>query len=124
MSPLPIVDARLQRAHVDSSPSSSPFACLPESTMRRRAGTRLLTELSAQLEEEALARGASAIVATTFPDARRLTGRTAERYRDLVGAVSLVCVFAAGIDAEPILGARSAMLAAGGRSPASGTSSC
>ena len=61
---------------------------------------RLLIELSKQLEQEALARGASAIVAATFQEASRFTSRTAQRYQGLVDETSFVCVFGEGLHSE------------------------
>jgi EAL domain-containing protein (putative c-di-GMP-specific phosphodiesterase class I) len=99
VSLLPVADARLVRAHVDSSPTALPFDCLTAATPLRRGGKRLLIELSKQLEQEALARG-SAIVASTFQEARRFTSRTAERYQGLVDGASFVCVFGEGLHSE------------------------
>jgi EAL domain-containing protein (putative c-di-GMP-specific phosphodiesterase class I) len=100
VSALPVADARLVRAHVDSSPTASPFACLPAETPLRHGGKRLLIELSKHLEQEALARGGAAIVAATFQEARRFTRRTAQRYQDLVDETSFVCVFGEGLHSE------------------------
>jgi EAL domain-containing protein (putative c-di-GMP-specific phosphodiesterase class I) len=100
LSALPVADARLVRAHVDSWPTASPFDCLTAATPLRRGGKRLLIGLSKQLEQEALARGGSAIVAATFQEARRFTRRTAERYRGLVDETSFVCVFGEGLHSE------------------------
>ena len=72
----------------------------------RRAGKRLLIELSKQLELEALGRGETAIVAATFQESRHFTRKTAERYRRLVDETAFVCVFGEGITRPPVPGVR------------------
>jgi EAL domain-containing protein (putative c-di-GMP-specific phosphodiesterase class I) len=112
-STLPIADARLTRAHVESPPTRSPFACLPPHTPLRHGGKRLLIELSKRLEEEALAHCETAIVATTFQESRHFTPGTAMRYQGLVDETAFVCVFAEGLLPTPISGLRGGRLAPG-----------
>jgi EAL domain-containing protein (putative c-di-GMP-specific phosphodiesterase class I) len=108
-----IADASLTRAAADPRPDSSPFECLAPGTPLRRAGKRLLIELSKQLEQEAIARGETAIIASAFQEARHFTVRTAERYRRLVEQTAFVSVFGEGLDSPPIPGVRGAPLEAG-----------
>jgi hypothetical protein len=107
-----IADAALTRAHVDASPNRSPFDCLAAGTPRRRAGKRLLIELSKQLEQEAIARGRTAIVASAFQQARHFTVKTSERYRRLVEETAFVAVFGEGLLTAPLPGVRGAPLTA------------
>ena len=62
-STLRVAEAGLTRAHIEPAPNGSAFDCLAAGTPVRRAGKRLLIELSKQLELEALARGETAIIA-------------------------------------------------------------
>jgi EAL domain-containing protein (putative c-di-GMP-specific phosphodiesterase class I) len=106
-----VADAAITRAHADPSPDRSPFDCLAPGTPLRRAGKRLLIELSKQLEQEAIARGETAIIAAAFQEARHFTVRTAERYRQLVEETAFVSVFGEGLVSAPIPGVRGAPLA-------------
>jgi EAL domain-containing protein (putative c-di-GMP-specific phosphodiesterase class I) len=88
----------------------SPFACLPSGTTRRRAGKRLLIELSKHLEEQACAHGRTAILAATFQQADFFTPRTAARYARLVEQTAFVCAIGEDLPVEPIPGVRGAHL--------------
>ena len=94
-----------------STPDRSPFACLTPGTPLRRAGKRLLIELSKKLEQEALAHGESAIIAAAFQESRHFTARTAERYRELAEQTAFVCALGEGLPPEPVPGVRGARLA-------------
>ncbi len=89
---------------------SSPFALLPPGTPLRRSPKRLLIELSKQLEREALRLGETAVVASTFQEARHFTPATAGRYRDLVERTGFVCAIGEDLPAEPVPGLRGAQL--------------
>jgi hypothetical protein len=106
-----VSDAGLSRADAGTSSSSSPFECLATGTPLRRAGKRLLIELSKQLEQEAISRGHTAIIASTFQEARHFTPKTAARYRRLVDQTALVAVFGEGLLTAPIAGVRGAPIA-------------
>ncbi len=93
------------------APDRSPFACLTPGTPLRRAGKRLLIELSKKLEQEALAHGESAIVAAAFQESRHFTTRTAARYRVLAEQTAFVCALGEGLPPEPSPGVRGARLA-------------
>lgn len=110
-SPLPIGDANLPRVSADMSSDRSPFTCLAPGTPVRRAGKRLLIELSKTLEREALTQGESAIVTAAFQEARHFTARTAERYERLAKRTAFVCVLGEGLPPEPAPGVRGAQLA-------------
>jgi EAL domain-containing protein (putative c-di-GMP-specific phosphodiesterase class I) len=109
-SPLPIGDARLPRVPAELSTDRSPFACLLPGTPLRRAGKRLLIELSKKLEEEALAQGQTAILTAAFQEARHFTPRTAARYQRLAEHTALVCALGEGLSSQPIPGVRGAEL--------------
>lgn len=106
-----VADAGITRAWHDRSPSRSPFDCLAAGTPLRRAGKRLLIELSKKLEQEAIARGETAIIASAFQEERHFTRLTAERYRRLVDETAFVSVFGEGLLRAPIPGVRGAPLA-------------
>jgi EAL domain-containing protein (putative c-di-GMP-specific phosphodiesterase class I) len=112
-STLPIAEAHLTRAHVESPPTRSPFACLPPHTPLRRGDKRLLIELSKRLELEALAYCETAIVASTFQESHHFTSGTAVRYQGLVDETAFVCVFAEGALPAPIPGLREGRLSPG-----------
>jgi EAL domain-containing protein (putative c-di-GMP-specific phosphodiesterase class I) len=112
-SALPMADARLPRMPVELSADLSPFHCLAPGTPLRRADKRLLVELSKRLEEEALAQGELAIVASTFQEAHHFTPLTAARYARLAAGTAFVCAFGDGLSVEPITGVRGAQLTSG-----------
>ncbi|WP_298992848.1 diguanylate cyclase domain-containing protein [uncultured Pseudokineococcus sp.] len=99
------------RAGVDLA-ATSPFALLQAHHELRRSPKALLIELSKQLEREALRLGETAVVASTFQEAKHFTPATAARYRDLVERTGFVCALGEGLPAEPIAGLRGATLAA------------
>jgi EAL domain-containing protein (putative c-di-GMP-specific phosphodiesterase class I)/DICT domain-containing protein len=109
-SSLRIAAAELTRSHVEPAPNRSPFDCLAAGTSLRRAGKTLLIALSKQLEQEALERGDTAIVASAFQEARHFTIPTARRYQRLVDETAFVCVFGEGLASPPLAGIRGAAL--------------
>ena len=108
-----MADARLPRMPVELSADLSPFHCLAPGTPLRRADKRLLVELSKKLEEEALAHGELAIIASTFQEAHHFTPLTAKRYARLAAGTAFVCAFGDGLSVEPIPGVRGAQLTSG-----------
>ena len=76
----------------------------------RRAGKRLLIELSKKLEQEALAQGRTAILTAAFQEARHFTARTATRYRQIAERCAFVCALGEGLPVQPIRGVRGAEL--------------
>jgi EAL domain-containing protein (putative c-di-GMP-specific phosphodiesterase class I) len=109
-SPLPVADANLPRVPAELSTDRSPFACLAPGTPLRRAGKRLLIELSKKLEQEALAQGRTAILTAAFQEARHFTARTATRYRQVAERCAFVCALGEGLPVQPIRGVRGAEL--------------
>jgi hypothetical protein len=109
-SPLPAADANLPRVPAELSTDRSPFACLAPGTPLRRAGKRLLIELSKKLEQEALAQGRTAILTAAFQEARHFTARTATRYRQLAERCAFVCALGEGLPVQPTRGVRGAEL--------------
>ncbi|MEJ5868553.1 diguanylate cyclase [Pseudokineococcus sp. 5B2Z-1] len=99
------------RAAVDLA-ATSPFALLQAHHELRRSPKQLLIELSKQLEREALRLGETAVVASTFQEAKHFTPATAARYRDLVERTGFVCALGEGLPEEPIPGLRGTTLAA------------
>ena len=89
---------------------TSPFACLPDDTVLRRAPKQLLVELSKQLERQALQLGETCVVASTFQVSKHFTPATATRYRDLVQHTGFVCALGEGLPLEPVPGLRGASL--------------
>ncbi|RBY89229.1 diguanylate cyclase [Blastococcus sp. TBT05-19] len=89
-----------------TGPADSPFSCLPEGTVLRRAPKSLLIELSKQLEREAMRLGKTCVVAATFQEARHFTPSTTQRYRDLVERTGFVCALGEGLPVEPLPGLR------------------
>ncbi|SDF98798.1 diguanylate cyclase domain-containing protein [Klenkia brasiliensis] len=88
----------------------SPFGCLPPGTVLRRSPKKLLIELSKQLERHALRLGETAVVASTFQEARHFTPSTVARYRGLAERTGFVCALGDGLSAEPVAGVRGAEL--------------
>ncbi|MFC3689980.1 diguanylate cyclase domain-containing protein [Aquipuribacter hungaricus] len=91
--------------------ATSPFALLPVGTVLRRSPKALLIEVSKQLEREAMRLGETAVVASTFQEARHFTPATTGRYRDLVDRVGFVCAVGEDLPDEPVPGLRGASLA-------------
>jgi len=112
-SALPIAAAGLPHVAADEFHDRSPFACLAPGTPLRKAGKRLLIELSKKLEDEALAHGATAIITSAFQEARHFTARTSERYARLAAVTAFVCALGEDMPAEPIPGVRGARFEAG-----------
>jgi EAL domain-containing protein (putative c-di-GMP-specific phosphodiesterase class I) len=110
-STLPIGDANLPRVQVELSSDRSPFACLAPGTPLRRAGKRLLIELSKKLEQEAMTHGETAIVTAAFQESRHFTALTAMRYERLAEQTAFVCALGEGLSLEPSPGVRGAQLA-------------
>jgi DICT domain-containing protein len=109
-SPLPVGDADLPSVPAELSTDRSPFSCLPPGTPVRRAGKRLLIELSKRLEREALAQGRTAILTAAFQEARHFTPLTASRYQQLGAEIAFVCALGEGLPPQPIPGVRGAEL--------------
>jgi DICT domain-containing protein len=79
-------------------------------TPLRRASKRLLIELSKRLEQEALARGETAIITAAFQEARHFTPATKRRYAELAAGTAFVCAIGEDLPVEPIPGVRGAHL--------------
>jgi len=100
----------LPSAAAASALGGSPFACLPDTAVLRRAPKALLIELSKQLEREAMRQGETCVVTSTFQEARHFTASTVRRYRELVDRTAFVCLLGAGLPVEPLPGLRGASL--------------
>ena len=112
LSTLPTGELPLPRFGVDLASDASPFGVLPASTPLRTATKRVLIELSKTLEREALSHGATAIVASTFQEARHFTPATARRYEALAQVAGFVCALGEGLATDLVPGVRGAHLAA------------
>jgi EAL domain-containing protein (putative c-di-GMP-specific phosphodiesterase class I) len=93
--------------------AGSPFRCLPDDVVLRRASKRLLIELSKQLELEAMRLGSSCVVASTFQHGHHFTPATALRYQELVAGTGFVCALGEDLPEEPVPGVRGARLLPG-----------
>ncbi|NIZ90774.1 EAL domain-containing protein [Kineococcus rubinsiae] len=96
----------------DDAVPPSPFACLPPGTELKHAPKRLLVELSRQLERQAVQLGKTCVVAATFQEARHVTPRTIDRYRELAAATAFVCALGHDVVRQPLPGVRGAALEA------------
>lgn len=94
-----------------TSMHDSPFAHAALRRPVRTSDKAMLIAMSKQLEAQALASGASAIVLSTFQDARYLTPDTVRRYRVLAARCSFVAALGVGIGPHPLPGVRGATLA-------------
>jgi diguanylate cyclase (GGDEF)-like protein/PAS domain S-box-containing protein len=115
--PVPVLDVRglelpSDEGRVAFEALASPFECLPEGAVLRRAPKRLLIELSKQLERQAMQLGETCVIASTFQYSHHFTPATALRYRDLVARTGFVCALGEGLALEPIPGVRGASLRA------------
>ena len=88
----------------------SPFACLPPTTVLRRAPKRLLIELSKHLEREAVRIGSTSVIASTFQLREHFTPATRVRYRELAETTGFVAAIGEGLAPEPLPGVRGATL--------------
>lgn len=89
----------------------SPFGSLPPGTALRQSTKPLLVEISKHLEREAARLGSTAVVVSTFQEARHLTPSTVRRYRDLAQRVGFVGAIGEGLPDEPLEGVRGGRLA-------------
>ena len=108
---LPTAELLLPPAAVEPPGTEvSPFRSLPPGTVLRRSPKRLLIELSKQLERHALRLGETAVIASTFQEARHFTPSTVARYRGLAERTGFVCALGEGLSSEPVPGVRGATL--------------
>lgn len=98
-------------ATTDHRLDPSPFGCRPPGAALRRSTKPLLIEISKHLEREAARLGSTAVVVSTFQDARHLTPSTVRRYRDLAARVGFVGALGHGLPEEPVEGVRGGQLA-------------
>jgi EAL domain-containing protein (putative c-di-GMP-specific phosphodiesterase class I) len=94
------------RAQIVPDAVYSPFDELTAGLAVRRSTKLLLVQVSKTLEAEATLLGTTAMVLSTFQDAKNFTRATAERYRRLAEKVGFVAVFGRGVTAEPTAGVR------------------
>lgn len=95
----------------DAGPS--PFAHVASVRPPRTARKPLLIEVSKHLERQAAEAGESAVVLSTFQDARFLTPATRRRYAHLAGRAAFVGALGEGMPPEPLAGVRGGVLRAG-----------
>ncbi|HYO39603.1 MAG TPA: EAL domain-containing protein [Nocardioidaceae bacterium] len=93
--------------------TGSPFGCLPDDVVLRRAPKRLLIELSKQLEREAVRLGSSCVVTSTFQHGRHFTPSTRLRYQELAAHTGFVCALGEDLPEDPVPGVRGARLVPG-----------
>ena len=95
----------------DACGSATPFEVVAGAGLPVRRGRKpLLLAISRHLEEQAEDHGESAVVLSTFQEARHLTPRTAERYERLAARTAFVGALGVGLDVEPVPGVRGVAL--------------
>jgi EAL domain-containing protein (putative c-di-GMP-specific phosphodiesterase class I) len=117
--PAPLVrpqDAALEHA-VERPPRKpaehhhSPFEVVTRRLPTRRGSKRLLLALSLQIEAQAPNLGESAVVLSSFQEARHFSTVTAARYSTLSRRAALVGVLGVGLSGQPAPGVRGVALA-------------
>ncbi len=94
------------RAQVVPAAVYSPFEDLTTGLTVRRSTKQLLVQVSKTLEAEAALLGSTALVLSTFQEARNFSCGTVERYQELARKVGFVAVFGQGMGPEPADGVR------------------
>jgi EAL domain-containing protein (putative c-di-GMP-specific phosphodiesterase class I) len=101
-----IPEARLGgRGHV-----GSPFEVVTRYRPTRRGTKRLLLALSRQIEAQAANLGESAVILSTFQEARYFTARTAGRYGAISRSAALVGALGVDLPEHPVAGVRGVSL--------------
>ena len=88
----------------------TPFEHLSSARALRRGTKRQLLEMSLALEDEALVQGSSAVILSTFQDARYFPASTRARYGELAERLALVGALAHDLGHEPAPGVRGGAL--------------
>ncbi len=89
----------------------TPFAFLSPRRPMRTAPKRQLLEMSLALEEEALGRGPSVVLLSTFQEADFFTPANGRRYEAIAARAAFVGALAVGLGDEPAPGVRGARIA-------------
>ena len=92
-------------------PRDSPAQDVSAHPAVRIGDKALLIEVSKHLESQARQLGATALLLSTFQEARHFTPATRRRYADLADHVAFVAAYGAGMPPQPVHGVRGAMLA-------------
>lgn len=91
--------------------SDTPYEIANERLRFRTATKRVLLPVSMQLEHRAEEVGPAVFLFSTFQDTNQFTAATAKRYARLSASCSLVAVFGAGMDPNPVADVRGGSLA-------------
>jgi hypothetical protein len=89
---------------------ASPFEAVAAQRPTRRGDKRLLLSLSLQIESQAASLGSSAVVLSTFQEARFFTPRACARYSRLSEHAALAGALGAGLPERPAPGVRGVAL--------------
>jgi EAL domain-containing protein (putative c-di-GMP-specific phosphodiesterase class I) len=108
LRPIPIFERRLAEA-------PTPFRCIEGLRPRRRGTKRLLLEISRELERQAEMLGETAVLISTFQQARHFTTRSAGLYQALAQKLAFVGALGEGIPSDPVPAVRGATI--GSRDP-------
>jgi EAL domain-containing protein (putative c-di-GMP-specific phosphodiesterase class I) len=109
LPPAPVVGVPIA-AVGPGDPTASPFERVAAHRGVRSATKRLLIAMSKNIEAQALASPAEAVVLAAFQEARHLTPATVRRYRRLADHVVFVGALGEGMGPEPVPGVRGAHL--------------
>ncbi|WP_249011923.1 EAL domain-containing protein [Conexibacter sp. DBS9H8] len=99
------------RVEVDNG-SETPFAHLIGCCVSRTGTKARLLQMSLALEEQALLQGESAVLLSTFQEARYFPPSTRDRYASIAARVAFVGALGHGLDPEPAPGVRGSALTA------------
>jgi EAL domain-containing protein (putative c-di-GMP-specific phosphodiesterase class I) len=97
-------------SHASSVRHDSPFEAVAAQRSVRRGNKRLLLALSLQIEAQASSLGSSAVVLSTFQEARYFTSVTGARYSALASGAALVGALGVGLSESPAPGVRGVAL--------------
>jgi EAL domain-containing protein (putative c-di-GMP-specific phosphodiesterase class I) len=107
LRPTTAPDAAIARPpRLVSAPHASPFEAVSAHRPTRRGDKRLLLALSLQIEAQTSNLGSSAVVLSTFQEARFFTPRSAERYSVLAQHAALAGALGVGLSEQPAPGVR------------------
>ncbi len=109
LPPSPVVGVPIADV-TPGNPAASPFERVAARRPVRSATKRLLIAMSKNIEAQALASPAEAVVLAAFQEARHLTPATVRRYRRLADHVVFVGALGEGMGPEPVPGVRGAHL--------------
>lgn len=102
-----VVAASARHRQMASTAGATAPSALLGAMPTRRAPKRLLVELSKHLEREAVRLGPSAVVVSTFQDAKHVSDATTARYDELARTVGFTCVLGQDVSAAALPGVTS-----------------